>query len=124
MTTHPLVTDALLVRAFGDVHILSHLTGAANWADAKRLQSLERDLAETKRSLASQATEQRQAAERHQREIAGLECRLRAAEASAAALATTETRLREFENGEAYRTLEHANDALTAELRDARRSCG
>ena len=122
LTTHPLVTDALLVRAFGDVHMLSHLTGASNRADAKRLQSLETALAETKRSLAAQATEQRQAAERHASEVAGLESRLRAAEAAGAALPAAEARLREFENGEARRALERANQALTTELEDARQT--
>ena len=72
LVTHPLVTDGLLVRAFGEVHMLSHLTGAANRADAKRLTGLEGTLAETKRSLAAQTAEQRQAAERHADDVAVL----------------------------------------------------
>ena len=121
LVTHPLVTDRLIVRAFGDVHMLSHLTGAANRADAKRLQSLETALAEAKRNLAAQAAEHRQTAARHADDMAALESRLRAAEAAGEALAAAETRLREYESGEAHSTLERTNEALAAELEDARR---
>ena len=39
LVTHPLTTEALLVRAFGEVHMLSYLTGAANRAELRRLPS-------------------------------------------------------------------------------------
>jgi hypothetical protein len=39
--THPATTDALITHAFGDVHMLSHLVGAANRADIRRLRALE-----------------------------------------------------------------------------------
>jgi len=39
--THPMATEALIRRAFGDVHMLSHLVGSANRADLKRLCQLE-----------------------------------------------------------------------------------
>lgn len=39
--THPAATTALLREAFGHVHMLSHLVGAANRADIRRLQLLE-----------------------------------------------------------------------------------
>jgi hypothetical protein len=39
--THPAATDAVFKRAFGDVHMLSHLVGAANRADIRRLKALE-----------------------------------------------------------------------------------
>jgi hypothetical protein len=41
--THPDVGDAGLRQAFGDVHMLSHLVGAANRADIKRLTMLEEE---------------------------------------------------------------------------------
>ena len=121
LMTHPLVTDPLIVRAFGEVHMLSHLTGAANRADAKRLTGLGATLAETKRSLAAQTAEQRQAAERHADDVAVLERRLCAAESAAPALAAAQARLRELESGDAYRTLERAKTTLEADLEDARR---
>jgi hypothetical protein len=39
--THPAATEALVKRAFGEVHMLSHLVGAANRADIQRLRQLE-----------------------------------------------------------------------------------
>ena len=41
--THPDVGHEGLRRAFGDVHMLSHLVGAANRADIRRLQALEEE---------------------------------------------------------------------------------
>ena len=41
--THPLATDDVVKRVFGDVHMLSHLVGAANRADIRRLRQLEED---------------------------------------------------------------------------------
>jgi hypothetical protein len=39
--THPDVMHSGIRRAFGDVHMLSHLVGAANRADIRRLAALE-----------------------------------------------------------------------------------
>ena len=39
--THAVATDDVVRRVFGDVHMLSHLVGAANRADIRRLRALE-----------------------------------------------------------------------------------
>jgi len=41
--THPAATHAVIREAFGEVHMLSHLVGAANRADIRRLCQLEAD---------------------------------------------------------------------------------
>ena len=41
--SHPAATDAVMRQAFGDVHMLSHMVGAANRADIRRLRQLEED---------------------------------------------------------------------------------
>jgi hypothetical protein len=41
--THPATTQAIIRDAFGEVHMLSHLVGAANRADIRRLCELEAD---------------------------------------------------------------------------------
>jgi hypothetical protein len=41
--SHPTATDAIMRRAFGDVHMLSHMIGAANRADIRRLRQLEEE---------------------------------------------------------------------------------
>jgi hypothetical protein len=52
--THPASTPAILREAFGDVHMLSHLVGAANRADIRRLCQLEADKAELEARLERQ----------------------------------------------------------------------
>ncbi len=41
--SHPAATDAVMRKAFGDVHMLSHMVGAANRADIRRLCQLEQE---------------------------------------------------------------------------------
>jgi Uncharacterized protein conserved in bacteria (DUF2325) len=41
LLSHPAATSTLTRRVFGDVHMLSHLVGAANRADIRRLRQLE-----------------------------------------------------------------------------------
>jgi hypothetical protein len=41
--THPATTSDVVKRVFADVHMLSHLVGAANRADIRRLRQLEAD---------------------------------------------------------------------------------
>ncbi len=43
LMTHPLVTPELRQLAFGEVHMLSHLVGAANRADIRRLVALQQE---------------------------------------------------------------------------------
>lgn len=52
--SHPLATDALMRKAFGDVHMLSHMVGAANRADIRRLRQLEDDNAALSAKLEAQ----------------------------------------------------------------------
>ena len=52
--THPATTHEVVKRVFGEVHMLSHLVGAANRADIRRLRQLEEDNA----SLAAQIERQ------------------------------------------------------------------
>jgi hypothetical protein len=43
LLTHPAATDTMVKDVFGQVHMLSHLVGAANRADIRRLRQLEED---------------------------------------------------------------------------------
>jgi hypothetical protein len=52
--THPATTEDVVKRAFADVHMLSHLVGAANRADIRRLRQLEADNAVLATKLARQ----------------------------------------------------------------------
>jgi len=52
--THPATTNELVKKVFGEVHMLSHLVGAANRADIRRLRQLEDDNATLAATLARQ----------------------------------------------------------------------
>jgi hypothetical protein len=52
--THPATNDALVREIFGEVHMLSHLVGAANRADIRRLSALEAENAILRDKLARQ----------------------------------------------------------------------
>ncbi len=54
--THPATSPEVRKKAFGDVHMLSHLVGAANRADIRRLVALEAE----NQSLKAQVAEQQQ----------------------------------------------------------------
>ena len=41
LLSHPVASDTIVKKAFRDVHMLSHLVGAANRADVRRLRQLE-----------------------------------------------------------------------------------
>lgn len=49
--SHPAANDKLVKQVFADVHMLSHLVGAANRADIRRLTQLEKDNGELERKL-------------------------------------------------------------------------
>ena len=52
--THPEATEDLVRKVFGEVHMLSHLVGAANRADIRRLRELEAENAELQEKVARQ----------------------------------------------------------------------
>lgn len=59
--THPAASQALVREAFGDVHMLSHLVGAANRADIRRLRALEGENAALIEKIARQQAQLREA---------------------------------------------------------------
>jgi len=52
--THPAANHSLISEAFGDVHMLSHLVGAANRADIRRLRELESERGELLQRIEAQ----------------------------------------------------------------------
>ena len=128
LMTHPRATPALMVRAFGEVHMLSHLAGATNRADIRRLRTLEGErqelteqLAVARCRLSEREAEQRRLSEDHEAETRELTNRLRAAQAAEMRLDQLEGRLRELEDGEALRMLRARNATLESEFDDTRR---
>jgi len=81
---HRKATPALRQRVFGDVHMLSHLVGAAHRADIRRLAALERDNADLREKLERQQLRSQELAEAHERQIVALRRELIEARADAA----------------------------------------
>jgi hypothetical protein len=59
--THPATNDALVREIFAEVHMLSHLVGAANRADIRRLRTLEAENAELQAKVERQQRQLRNA---------------------------------------------------------------
>ena len=129
LMTHPCATRSLMVHAFGEVHMLSHLAGATNRADIRRLRLLEDErrelseqLAAARRRLSEREVESRTLATEHENEVRALREQLKTARAAEPRLEQLEKRLRAFEDGDALRASDARNAALQSDLDDARRS--
>jgi len=70
--THPETTDELVRHVFGEVHMLSHLVGAANRADIRRLRELEDENAALREKVARQQSQLRDAVVARDAKIASL----------------------------------------------------
>ena len=112
LMTHPAATEDLRARAYGDVHMLSHRMGTANRDASRRLQAAEAE----RDDLSGRLADATRRLECHARENGALQDRLRSAEAGAAALASSEARLGEFESGDLYRSLRSEKSALEVAL--------
>ena len=129
LMTHPRTTAGLMMRAFGEVHMLSHLAGATNRADIRRLRALEGErqemseqLADARRRLSQREAEHRRLSEERDGELRELTHRLRVAQAAEMRIEQIEGRLRNYEDGEAVRALYARNTELESELAEARRA--
>ena len=71
--THPAAEKPVVRVVFGEVHMLSHLVGAANRADIRRLAAQEREIAALREALAERHGRSRAALAERDRRIAALE---------------------------------------------------
>ena len=74
--SHAATSDALVKRVFGQVHMLSHLVGAANRADIRRLADLESENADLHDKAARQQVQIRDAVTKRDAKIRDLEALL------------------------------------------------
>jgi hypothetical protein len=70
--THARATTELRARAFGEVHMLSHLVGAANRADIRRLVALEHENGELRDKVEHQQVRLRDASVVHEETVRAL----------------------------------------------------
>ena len=121
LMTHPVASERLMVDVFGDVHMLSHLFGASNRANIRRLSFLERErealseaLAGSRRQLADKDEQLRRLRDERNREA-------ESARAAEIRLAEAKARVNELTAGGALQALEARNGALAARLEKASR---
>jgi hypothetical protein len=130
LLTHPAADANLVIRAYGQVHMLSHLVGASNRADIRRLIKLEAErdaLAEavtsSKRRIAEHENAARKMVSEHAAEIRHLTISLSAMAGLSRRLKAAEERIRQLEGDDAYRQAcaeaENARQALTRAEREA-----
>ncbi len=123
LMSHPATSRSLMTKAFGHVHMLSHLVGASNRADIRRLNALEAEkssladqLDNAKRQLAERDAEMRDLLAQHADEVGRLNERLFRARAAEERLAAVEDRLANFETGGEYATLWRTSTDLKRQL--------
>jgi Uncharacterized protein conserved in bacteria (DUF2325) len=90
LLTHPAASRELIRQAFGDVHMLSHLVGAANRADIRRLSQLEAEHAELAEKLQRQQMQLRDAVVSREAKIQDLNLLLARRISSEPAVAATD----------------------------------
>jgi len=128
--THAAADPNLMIRAYGQVHMLSHMVGASNRADIRRLMKLEgeRDAltqaaSNAKRRIAEQERAARTMLVEHAAEVRELTTRLSASTGLSRRLKTAEERIRQLECNDAYRQAcaqaENAFRALAEVHRDS-----
>src|SRR5471030_1144035 len=76
LMTHPDATIDLRRLAFGDVHMLSHLVGASNRADIRRLAASEEECVELKEQNGRQHTRMQEMSAQHEASVRKLEQQL------------------------------------------------
>ena len=86
--THAQTTEELARHVFGEVHMLSHLVGAANRADIRRLRALEAENAALQEKVTRQQVQLRDAVVQRDATIANLQDKLGKAIASGQARAS------------------------------------
>jgi len=95
--THPQATLGVRQTAFGEVHMLSHLVGAANRADMRRLLALEAENAALKDKVERQQSRLHEMSTQRDASIRALNEQLAAASAQSRPMADSQTSDRETE---------------------------
>ncbi|WCM24630.1 DUF2325 domain-containing protein [Paraburkholderia bryophila] len=125
LMTHRHATLPVRQKAFGDLHMLSHLVGAANRADIRRLVALEEENAALKEKIERQQTRLNELAAQRDASIAALNGQIaqlsanvgRQIPADAADLAAEAQQLRERLSDADQRVALHTNRREAAEQR-------
>ncbi len=129
--THPLTTPCLARRAFGDIHMVSHLMGASARVDVQRLKDLETHVREIAHERDAREREWALMEQRYTKKIEVLERRAEDLADRARRHESAWRRLQEIEGGKLVtglrsqlRSLEHRRDKLEADNAHLERKVG
>ncbi|MCP5365576.1 MAG: DUF2325 domain-containing protein [Hyphomicrobiales bacterium] len=119
LVTHPAACEDVTWRAFGHVHMLSHLVGSSNRADIRRLRQLEQEqdvltdkLSNAKRDIAKRERDLRQLVEDHAAQLREFSGQCVASQELECRLSLAESRVQELEAGETHQTMLGLIEAL------------
>lgn len=114
--SHPEASQYLLGQVFGEVHMLSHLLGAANRADLRRLAQLERRAAELEEALAERRQVLHNAVAVWKGRFRDMERRAEAERAAREAAERERVSLRQVVEGSAVAVVARERDDLARQL--------
>jgi hypothetical protein len=106
LMSHPCVDSEMISRAFGDIHMLSHLVGASNRADIRQIRRLEQQLSEMQDRLDEASSKARSVILESGQQVAELQVRLKDALRENKELEALRERLGKLEDGEELRLLQ------------------
>jgi hypothetical protein len=115
---NPTVSENMLRRIYGEVHMLSHLLGAAQGADLRRLRALEEESAALAAALAERKTLLRQSIAAWKERHFNLERQLAQERARREAVERERLSLRELVETKALAVLGQERDALREQARE------
>jgi hypothetical protein len=118
VVTHPATDAALLDRVYGEVHMLSHLSGHTHHAERQELHTLKRRVVELEEQLAWTGQAARARLKEVERQTEEIAVRQREAESLTAALAAAQKKILALETDETIVALRAENDKLHSALRE------
>lgn len=121
LMTHPALSDELANRAFSDIHMLSHLSGASNRADLRRRSVLEQECTDLKQALTRQAETINHLREECQRQREALRNQVTQINHLEERLQTSSEHLAALENGEELQCLRMQFGMLEQQIEEAER---
>lgn len=116
LITHPQVSDELLFRSFGKVHMLSHLSGASVRIDMQQLQKLRRKLPVLENELAAERRAQLRRLNEKERVIDELRREIRDRQQLEKALNDANRRIQQLERDSQTIRLREQMEAYAAKL--------
>ncbi len=123
LQSHPATTEAVRGLAFGEVHMLSHLVGAANRADIRALRQLQQQCEDMAAEIASTKADAGRRLRRRDDRIRTLEAAVSASTETTRRLEEAQHTIAELTRGAEGSSLRAENETLTRRVDNLDRHC-